>query len=583
MRKQLQSPLARRLVVAIILVSSAITLCLTALQLYGEYRGELGDIQADFRRIEEVHLKSLTQSLWATNADDLKLRVEGMVRVPNLEYVAVREGDRFWAQAGRRTSRNVIERQYVMTQVHRGRTLEIGVLTVVAGLDAVYRKLVNRAFTVLASNALKTLLVAGFAFAFFHRLVNRHLLAIAENVRGLDLRGRAPPLILARAAGRRADELDEVTAAINLMHEQVYSTLAVLRESSERLRLAVQASNVGLWDRDLRSNRVVYSREWKAQLGHEEHEIGDEYGEWERRVHPEDLAPTLERIQRYLARPEGAHEAEFRMRHKNGTWHWIYARGEVFRDSDGKPERMMGCHVDITERKRAEEALRESRARLEALTRRLLEVQETERRSIARELHDEVGGVLTAVKLNLQSLRRPRTGDAAEAALADGLALVDGAIQSVRSLSLDLRPAVLDDLGLIPALKSYCERQAQRAGIPIELALDAIDVKPAPQLESACFRIVQESVTNALRHANARRIQIALHRVDASFSLEIADDGDGFDVAAARKRGFAGASIGLLGMEERANLLGGRLSIDSAPGAGVRVRVEFSMPEEGSS
>jgi PAS domain S-box-containing protein len=835
MRKQLQSPLARRLVVAIILVSSAITLCLTALQLYGEYRGELGDIQADFRRIEEVHLKSLTQSLWATNADDLKLRVEGMVRVPNLEYVAVREGDRLWAQAGRRTSRNVIERQYVMTQVHRGRTLEIGVLTVVAGLDAVYRKLVNRAFTVLASNALKTLLVAGFAFAFFHRLVNRHLLAIAENVRGLDLRGRAPRLILARAAGRRADELDEVTAAINLMHEQVYSTLAVLRESSERLRLAVQASNVGLWDWDFRSKRVVYSREWKAQLGHEEHEIGDEFGEWERRVHPEDLAPTLERMQRDLARPEGAREAEFRMRHKNGTWHWIYARGEIFRDSDGKPERMMGCHVDITERKRDEEALRESEERyrdlvenirdlicthdlagnilfvnrasaellgytpgelvnmnlreiiapavraefeaylaaiqrdgmasglmrvrskagetriweyhntlradgagaptvrglardiserkravealrdseanfrtlfeqaavgvgqietgtgrfakvnrryceivgyteeemqrltfreithpedlerdldnmgrlnrgeisgyfmekrylrkdgaivwvklavsapwnfggspffhtavvdditeskraddqicqanerLQALSRRLLEVQETERRSIARELHDEVGGVLTAVKLNLQSLRRPRTGDAAEAALADGLALVDGAIQSVRSLSLDLRPAVLDDLGLIPALKSYCERQAQRAGIPIELALDAIDVKAAPQLESACFRIVQESVTNALRHANARRIQIALHRVDASFSLEIADDGDGFDVAAARKRGFAGASIGLLGMEERANLLGGRLSIVSAPGAGVRVRVEFSMPEEGSS
>ena len=747
--EQPQSPLARRLIVAIILVSSAITLCLTAVQLYGEYRSELDDIQATFLQIEQVHLKSLTQSLWATNEGDLKLQVEGIARVPNLEYIAVHEGGRLWAQVGRRASRAVVERQYAMTYVHRGGTLELGTLTVVTGLDAVYRRLIKQALTVLASNALKTLVVAGFAFALFHWLVNRHLLAIARNVRGLDLRGRAPPLILARAAGRRADELDEVTAAINVMHEQVYSTLAALRESSERLRLAVQASNIGLWDWDLRSNRIAYSREWKGQLGHEEDEIGEEFGEWERRVHPEDLAPMLERMQRYLARPEGAYEAEFRMRHKNGAWLWIYARGEVFRDSDGKPERMMGCHVDITQRKQAEtvlaaharqqavvadlgrlalagvdfqrlfdqavarvaqtfgveycevlerlpdggalklvagvgwkeglvgqtiveegrdslagftlfcagpvivedlqtetrfrasrllrdhgvvsglsvmigepenpfgvisahttrrrvytpdnvhflqsvanvlaEAIQHKRAadeaqeanrRLQALSARLLQVQEQERATIARELHDEVGGVLTAVKLNLLSLRRKRLSDAGEAALADGLTLVDSAIQTVRSRSLDLRPAVLDDLGLIPALKWYCARQAQRAGVAIELALDAIDLKPAPQLESTCFRIVQESVTNALRHAKARRIQVTLHRDEDSLVLEIADDGTGFAPAAARRRGLAGESSGLLGMEERANLMGGRLGIDSAPGAGTRVWVKFSLPQE---
>jgi len=229
----------------------------------------------------------------------------------------------------------------------------------------------------------------------------------------------------------------------------------------------------------------------------------------------------------------------------------------------------------------ANRALQEVIARREALSRRLLEVQETERRSIARELHDEVGGVLTAVKLNLQSLRRTQGDGPGEAALADGLALVDGAIQAVRSLSLDLRPAVLDDLGLIPALKWYCERQAQRAGIPIDLALDAIDLKLAPQLESACFRIVQEAVTNALRHASARRMQVALRRNNGSFVLEIADDGVGYDLAAARQRGLAGRSSGLIGMEERAILLGGRLSIDSAPAAGTRVRAEFALPEGG--
>lgn len=241
----------------------------------------------------------------------------------------------------------------------------------------------------------------------------------------------------------------------------------------------------------------------------------------------------------------------------------------------------LGLVRDITERRRTEQALIDSRARLETLTRRLLDVQESERRLIASELHDEVGGALTAMKLNLQALLRTHPAEEGEAALVDSLALVDGAIQSVRSLSLDLRPAVLDDLGLIPALKWYCERQARRAGVAIELALDAIDLKAVPQLESACFRIVQEAVTNALRHAGARHVKVTLRREDGRFALEIADDGGGFDPAAALRGGLAGESSGLLGMEERARLLGGHFEIDSTPGAGTRVRAEFVKPDGG--
>ncbi len=135
-----------------------------------------------------------------------------------------------------------------------------------------------------------------------------------------------------------------------------------LRQSAEWLRLAVQASNVGLWEWNFQTNRIVYSREWKRQLGYEEHEIGDQFLEWESRVHPEDLARIMDRVHQHLAGPEKAHEIEFRMRHKDGSWRWFYARGQALRSAEGKPVRMMGCHLDVTERKRleADAALRES-------------------------------------------------------------------------------------------------------------------------------------------------------------------------------------------------------------------------------
>lgn len=304
--------------------------------------------------------------------------------------------------------------------------------------------------------------------------------------------------------------------------------------------------------------------------------------EWLTLLHPEDR--ELFRDKAIEAAKRGTRwDIEYRLRRGDGTWvdfRHVIEPLEGAADAAGRT-RWFNMVQDVTEQKRAAAALRESQARLEALTRRLLEVQESERRFLARELHDEVGGLLTAVKLNLQSLRGKQSCVAAEAAIADGLGLVDGAIQAVRSLSLELRPAVLDDLGLIPALKWYCERQAERAGLQIELTLEAIDLKGAPELESACYRIVQEAMTNVLRHAKARRIQVTLRRTDGSFVLEIVDDGAGFDVAAARERNRAGEASGLLGMEERTALLGGQFRIESVPGAGSRVWVKFAVPDGG--
>jgi PAS domain S-box-containing protein len=139
---------------------------------------------------------------------------------------------------------------------------------------------------------------------------------------------------------------------------------AALREGEKRLRLAVQAANVGLWDWDVKADRVHFSPEWKAQLGYAPEEVGDSVAEWESRVHPDDVGPALEQVRRTFAGPDDSHESEFRMRHKDGSWRWIFTRAVLFRDAAGAPARMLGGHLDITARKQAEFALRESEERL---------------------------------------------------------------------------------------------------------------------------------------------------------------------------------------------------------------------------
>lgn len=454
---------------------------------------------------------------------------------------------------------------------------------VVVGVDEA--KLLTPANAALVRNglviALILLLVLALAFG-VSRAINQPiqtltgtLSRIAASERGLRL-----PLTGVAEINRITIEINRTLDALDQSEADKARATAALCESEKTLRLVTETIDEVFWMTDTGIETLLYiSPAYERVWGRTRASLRENPRSFLDAVHPDDLdhlqaALTIMHTGQPFA-------AEYRIVRPDGTIRRIWDRGYPVRDETGKVTGYAGVAQDITGRKLAEDALAESRTRLEALTRRLLEVQESERRLIARELHDEVGGVLTAVKLNLQALRRTHKTAQSETILTDGLALVDGAIQTVRSLSLDLRPAMLDDLGLIPTLKWYCERQAQRAGVTVALAFDAIDLKAAPQLESACFRIVQEALTNALRHAGAQHIQVALQRNDGHLAIEISDDGSGFDPEAAKKRVLAGESSGLLGMTERVELLGGHFVIASAPGAGTRVRAEFTMPEEG--
>ena len=215
--------------------------------------------------------------------------------------------------------------------------------------------------------------------------------------------------------------------------------------------------------------------------------------------------------------------------------------------------------------------------KLQVLSHRLVEVQETERRHIARELHDEIGQSLTAAEMNLQAaLQAPGTA-ALERRLEESIKAVERVLEQVHDLSLNLRPSMLDDLGLEPALRWYTHRQAALTGMRAEFRADSLEQRLDPVIETECFRVGQEALTNVVRHAQARAVFVELTRRNGHIHLCVRDDGVGFDVATLRGEAVRGASLGLLSMEERTALAGGGLEFKSTPGEGTQVHAWFPL------
>ncbi len=354
-----------------------------------------------------------------------------------------------------------------------------------------------------------------------------------------------------------------------------------LRISEERYQFAVRGSTAGLWDWNILTDHVYYAPRFKELLGYSDAEFPDVLASFYSVLHADDVAPVKLLLDRHL-NGQAPFNIEYRLRTHSGEFLWFNARGQAIRDASGKPYRMSGSIVDITERKLAEKELQASRAQLQVLSRQLLAAQEAERRHIARELHDEIGQVLTAVSINLHAVKSvcdpqgiPR--------IEDGIGIVDQAIQQVRNMSLDLRPTILDDFGLYAAIRWYLDRQAPRTGLLMHFDSELHDARLPGDVENACFRVVQEAVTNIVRHARAKTVDVALRQDHDTLDLGIRDDGRGFDVESARRRAGRGDSTGLLGMQERVELLGGKFAIDSAPGTGTLIRVRFAFgnsPEE---
>jgi two-component system sensor histidine kinase UhpB len=370
-------------------------------------------------------------------------------------------------------------------------------------------------------------------------------------------------------------DADGVVTGAVVVNEDVTERVhaeGALRKTERLLVDAEALGQTGSWEQDLVSG-TVFNTEANRRLF-----FGDDRGKGEQlefedyvaAIHPDDRERVMAtRLQLHAG--AGRREIEFRVVLPDGDVRWIFGRATVVRDESGRSLRAYGTHADITERKRAEEELGRRAQQLEALSRKLIEAQEAERRAVARELHDDFGQVLFALKLNLRRL---------ECDTSESMELVDGAIARMRDLAQALRPPLLDELGLEEALRWHVEHEAKRAGLAFRLAIAPLGRRPSATVEMTCFRVAQEALTNVIRHAQAHRVEVELSQADGTLQLVVRDDGRGFDVPAARKRAIEGGSQGLLSMQERATLAGGDLEIDSAPDRGTYVRARLPLAEE---
>jgi len=384
----------------------------------------------------------------------------------------------------------------------------------------------------------------------------------------------APDGVWVDATGRPlADESGRVQGGVVVFRDVTRNKriLEALRHAESKYRALVEQLPV-----------VTYTASWSplgatlymspqmvAKLGYSIDEWLCDPGLWARVVHPEDRDRVIAEKRRCEKSGE-RFRAEYRMLARDGRSVWFHDEGVVLSDQNGKTAVLQGVLIDVTN----EQEERAGRLRMAALSSDLVALQEAERRHIATLLHNEVGQILTGLKLRLATaVGRPAPEVAAQ--LQEASRLASELIVRVRELSLELRPTVLDDLGLLPSFTWLFDRFTRRTGIEVRIEQDGLDgVRLPPPIETAAFRVVQEALENVERHAGTRQVCVRAWATASDVWIQIQDEGLGFDAASISAR--PGLS-GLVGMRERVQLLGGECVIESTPGHGTQVTVEIPI------
>lgn len=381
---------------------------------------------------------------------------------------------------------------------------------------------------------------------------------------------------LARWMEGREGKLDRLIGTVQDITEVREAELRI-RDSEQRFRAIFDHAGLGMATVTPGGRIREANPAFQAMLGYSSEELRNKH--FVELTHPDDVVADELLYAELIVGSKDDYSLEKRFIRADGQAVWGLLTATVVRDVAGKATMAVGMVQDITQTKQTLEDLVESREQLSeksrellGLTRRLVELQEVERRSIAHDLHDEVGQILTGLKLTLEA-----TPDSAPAStVADrALPLVGDLISLVRDMTLSLRPPMLDDLGLLPTIRWHLSRYEHATDISVRFEHAAIDRRFGPNVETAVYRVVQEALTNIARHARTGSATVRVEADDGRLLVMVEDDGVGFDPAR-----LDASTHGLLGMRERLMSLAGGLSIESRPGEGTRLTAHLPLDPE---
>ena len=333
-----------------------------------------------------------------------------------------------------------------------------------------------------------------------------------------------------------------------------------LRESEERFRLMAETAPVMLWMSGPDKLCYYFNRSWLEFTGRPlEAELGDG---WVQGVHPEDLQRCLDTYIRAFDRRE-RFRMEYRLRRHDGEYRWVLDTGAPRLSADGAFSGYIGSCIDVTEHRLAAKTL-------SGLSRKLMEAQENERSWIARELHDDVAQRMALLSIELDRLRQalPKSGAEVRLRIAEISGRANDLSKDLQALSHRLHSSKLEYLGIASAAGAFCRELADQQRVTISFSHEGVPEDLPQEAALALFRVLQEALTNAVKHSGVDHFSVALRGGESEIELEVADTGVGFGPEVSLKS----RGLGLVSMQERLSLVGGELAIESQPGSGTRVR-----------
>jgi PAS domain S-box-containing protein len=532
---RLRSGIGPRLLASVLLFSSAITLLLTLLQLYLDYRRDVGTIENRMSAIERSYLPSLGEGLWNLDAQQLELQVDGILHLPAIRFVEVREAtdrpDPMVVSAGSHQASAAVHREFTLFHRVHGAEQRLGVLSIEATLDDVYRELRDRAIIILVSQGAKTFVVSFFILFIVHRLITRHLSAIARFLSGYDLRRSPPPLRLERPPPERADELDQLVGAFNGMCASLQTAYGELRDSEQRFRDYTETASDWLWATD-REHRFtffseqsgVFGYDWGKPIGKRRWDVAADFA-WEPEKWREHIAA--------LERCEPFRDFVYKVQRIDGSLGFASASGKPVFDAEGRFSGYRGVASDLTDRRRAEQALQRSESYL-AEAQRLSHTGSWGWNVATREIthwsqeiyrlygFDPEAGI-PPFEAHLQRIHpedRARLAEAFERAIGDGaelelvfrIVLPDGATKYIRKIGHPVYAAVGEivefvgtDMDITERKRAEAEvREGERRYRAVEMELaHANRVATMGQLSASIAHEVNQPIAAAITNAHS--------------------------------------------------------------------------------